>query len=127
MPTASYFFNVLSYTKDLDQFTQGEIDKDYTPYVINRMISGYRNLCIFADELNIRPNIAKEDQMFLYSALIPKKKRRVVWPKKTKNDNLDIIMQYYNVSAEKAQVYLSLLSQDQIQELSARLNKGGRE
>lgn len=127
MPTASYFFNALCYSKDIEQFTQGEIDKDYTPYVINRMVSGYRDLVMFADELNIRPGIAKEDQIELYKLLLPKKKRRVVWNNKKKNEDLQIVMDYYNLSEEKAAPYMKILSREQIVILRERLNNGGRE
>lgn len=126
MPTASYFFGAVSYSKDLDQFTQGEIDKDYKPYVVNRMVSGYRDLVMFADELNVRPNIAKEDQMFLYAELIPKKKRRALWSQQKVNEDLKVVMDYYNITQEKADPYMKILSRDQIQVLRERLNKGGK-
>jgi len=126
MPTASYFFNAVSYSKDMEQFTEGEIQKDYTPWVVNRMVSGYRDLIMFADELNIRPNISKENQLFLYNILIPKNKRRVVWNQKTNNPDIEIIMRYYNITEEKAEPYLKILSPEQIHILEERINNGGK-
>lgn len=126
MPTASYFFGAISGSKDLEQFTQGEIDKDYKPYVVNRMVAGYRDLVMFADELNVRPNIAKEDQLFLYNELIPKKKRRALWTNTKLSEDIKIVMEYYNISQEKADPYMKILSTEQIATLKERLNKGGR-
>lgn len=126
MPTASYFFNTISYSKDLDQFTQGEIDKDYKPYVVNRMVSGYRDLVMFADEMNVRPNIAKEDQLVIYNQLITKKKRRALWSSAKVNEDLKTVMDYYNITQEKADPYMKILTREQIQALRERLNKGGK-
>ena len=127
MPSASYFFNTISNTKDIGQFTQGEIDKDYTPYVVNKMVAQYSDLVHYADELNVRPNISKENQIHLLSELIPKKKRKVLWTKKRPNENLQIIMNYYNISEDKAYPFLHILTDKQIEELNDRLNTGGRD
>lgn len=126
MTTASYFFNAVSYTKDLDQFTQGEIDKDYKPFVVNRMVSGYRDLVMFADEMNIRPNIAKEDQLYILNELIPKKKRRALWTNAKPSEDLEIVMEYYNITQDKAEPYLRILTPEQILKLKENLNKGGK-
>jgi hypothetical protein len=127
MTTASYFFNAVSYTKDRDQFTQGEIDKDYKPYVINRMVAGYSELVLLADAMNISHNIPKDQQLDFYMTAIPKKKRRTVWAAKKKNDDLEVVMDYYNITQEKAYPYLKILTRDQINVLKDRLNKGGRD
>ena len=126
MPTSTYFFGAISASKDLEQFTQGEIDKDYKPYVVNRMVAGYKELVMFADELNIRPNIAKIDQMELYKLLIPKSKRRALWSNPRKNEDREVVMNYYNISQDKAAPYMRILSRDQIQVLRERLNNGGK-
>ena len=126
MPSSSYFFNAVSYTKDIDQFTQGEIDKDYKPFVVNRMISQYKNLVILANEMNIRSDIEKEHQIRFYMATIPKDKRRALWVNKEKDDDLEIVMQYYEITQEKADPYLRILSTEQIQELRNRLIVGGK-
>jgi len=127
MPTASYFFNAISKTKDLDQFTQGEIDKDYKPYVVNRMVAGYRDLVLLAEEMNVCHNIAKEHQLAFFMAVVPKKFRRTTWSAKKKDVDLDVIMEYYNINQEKADPYLQILSRKQIDELESRLDKGGKQ
>jgi hypothetical protein len=126
MTTSSYFFNAVSYTKDTEQFTPEEIKKDYSPYVVNRMVAGYSDLVILADEMNISHNINKEYQMLFYAMMIPKKKRRVTFASKTKDENLKIVMEYYNITQEKADPYLKILTREQISTLKERLNKGGR-
>ncbi len=127
MPTASYFFNAISKTKDSDQFTQGEIDKDYKPYVVNRMVAGYRDLVLLAEEMNVCHNIAKEHQLAFYMATVPKKFRRTTWSAKKKDVDLEVIMRYYNINQEKADPYLQILSRKQIDELDNRLDEGGKQ
>lgn len=125
--SSSAFFNVISNSKDIDQFTQGDIDKDYKPYVVNRMVAQYKTLIFFADEMNISYRISKEHQLIFYNSIIPKSKRRVLWSAKKKDYQLEIVMKYYHISQEKADIYLRILSDAQITELEERLNTGGRE
>ena len=126
MPSSSYFFNAISFTKNPDEFTQGEIDKDYKPYVINKMVGQYRDLVLFANEMNIRKDISKIDQMLFYMEVIPKKKRRALWSSSKKDENVEVIMDYYNITQEKAHPYLKILTDNEISILKDRLNKGGR-
>lgn len=126
MPSSSYFFNAVSYTKDSDQFTQGEIDKDYAPYVVNKMVAQYKDMIFFADEMNIRKNINKEDQLHFYMEIIPKKKRRVLWSTKKKNEDLNTVMDYYGINQDKAFDYMRILNEKQIYELRTRMNNGGK-
>lgn len=126
MPSSSYFYNAISYTKDSEQFTQGEIDKDYKPFVVNKMVSGYRDTVLFAEEMTISYDISSRDQMFLYMMMLPKKKRRALWSQPKKNEDLDVVMKYYNITQEKAEPYMRILTADQIDELKERLNIGGK-
>lgn len=125
--TSTYFFQAISNTKDIDQFTDGEIDKDYKPFSINKMVAQYRDLVFFADEMNVSHNISKKDQLIFYNEIIPKKSRRALWTNKSKDHNLEIVMSYYNITQEKADPYLRILSKEQLTELENRLNIGGRE
>ena len=126
MPSSSHFFNAISNTKDFDQYTQGEIDKDYKPYLINRMVAQYKNLIFVANEMNQRGGLAKEHQLQIYMDAIPKKNRQVLWINKTKNRELNIVMKYYNITQEKADPYMYILTLEQIDELESRMETGGK-
>ena len=121
MPSMSYFFNSASYKKD--DFTEEEF-KEYKPYVMNRMVAQYRDLIMFADEMNRATNLSNEEQYLFYKMLIPKKKRRTLWPTKKKNEDLEVIMEYYGVSRMKAEDYLKILSDDQIENIKDVFNRG---
>ena len=126
MPSSSHFFNAVSNTKDFDQYTQGEIDKDYKPYVVNRMVAQYKNLIFVANEMNQRGDLAKEHQLQIYMNAIPKKNRQVLWINKSENKELKIVMKYYNITQEKADPYMYILTLDQIDELEERMETGGK-
>ena len=125
--TSSYFFNTISHSKDIDQFTEEEIKKDYSPFVINKMVAQYANLVFFANELNCSHNIPKDQQLYFYNKLIPKKKRRTLWSNLKKDNQMGIVTKYYKVSEDKASEYLKILSDEQIDELEKRMETGGRE
>jgi len=123
--TSSSFFNSISYLKDIDNYTQEEIESDYVPFVVNKMLAHYQNLIFFVDEMNCSHDIPKEQQLFFYDYLIPKQKRRVLWSNKKKDEVLEIIKEYYKISDDKAQDYKKILTEKQVEVLKSKLNKGG--
>jgi hypothetical protein len=58
--------------------------------------------------------------------IIRKKKRWSKWIKTSEVDNLELIKEYYGYSNEKAKSVLSLLSNEQIEQLKQRIYKGGK-
>ena len=125
--SSSFFFNTISHSKDIDQFTEEEIKKDYVPYVVNKMVAQYPNLVYYANELNCSHNIPKDQQLYFYNELIPKKKRKTLWNSIKKDEQMEIVTKYYKVSQDKASEYIRILTDDQIEELKARMYPGGRE
>lgn len=121
MPSMSYFFSSASYKKE--DFDDADFN-DYKPYVMNRMVAQYRDLVMFAEEMNRATNLTNEEQYLFYKLLIPKKKRRTLWPSKRKNEDLEVIMEYYGVSRMKAEDYLKILNDDQISNIKSILNAG---
>ena len=49
------------------------------------------------------------------------------WPKKVKDEDLEIIMEYYQISRVKAEYYQELLSDEQITKIKEDMEKGGFE
>ena len=58
--------------------------------------------------------------------IIKKKQRFSKWLKPSEVENLELIKNYYGYSNEKAKSILTLLSNEQIDGLKTRMNKGGR-
>lgn len=99
---------------------------DYNQFIVNRALSFGRDTILFANELNMNPHIPNNWAYdFLYFG-IPKKKRYDKWIKREEVKDLDIIVEYYNISFKKAIEYVKILSTEQIKELKQRLDKGGK-
>ncbi len=125
MATAKNFFEAITYTKD-DSFSPGELEKDYKPFVINRMLAQYSDLVLYANEMNISGKLTPTLQFQFLLGVIPKKKRRVLYVERKTNEDIVNIMAYYNVSKDKAESYLRVLKSEELEEIKERLNKGGR-
>ncbi len=101
-------------------------ESKYLPYIINRCYSGFIDTILLANEMNLNSHIDKKLQYDFYINIIRPKKRFSPWLKKEKLDSLDCIKQYYGYSDEKAKVALKLLTQQQLEFIKAKLNRGGK-
>jgi hypothetical protein len=98
---------------------------NYSPFIINKAMSGYIDTLFFANELNRFHFLDKDIQYKYYLKVIKKKRRYAQWLKSTKDDNISAIKEYYNYSDKKAKAVLDLLSIDHLTEIKKSLYKGG--
>jgi hypothetical protein len=94
----------------------------YTPFMVNRIYSQYRETVLFANEINKYSidNLLHYD--FWYNA-IPKKKRFAKWGKSEYDEKaISMIMEYYQMSHEKA---LSVVDLVNMEDVKKGLFKGG--
>jgi CRISPR/Cas system CSM-associated protein Csm2 small subunit len=102
-------------------------EKDYNPFMVNRGLSYFADTVMYANEMNRHSSIPKIWQNDFYLTMITKKKRFSKWHKKEANSKqLELVMEYYKYSTEKAQEVFSLLTEDQLKQIEQSLNKGGR-
>ena len=102
-----------------------DVIKEYTPYVINRCLSGNLDCIMFVNEMNRYPNLDKDMQYSFYLNTLRKKKRFSPWLRKDKVTDLECIKSYYGYSNEKASQALKILSKEQIGFIKQRLDTGG--
>lgn len=102
-----------------------ECKNQYPAFIINRMVAGQIDCILFANEMNKFYTMDNEMQYKFYLNSIRKKKRFTPFIKKGKLDNVQTIMDHYNVSLSKAEDYLRILSIEQVQEIVKQMNKGG--
>ena len=101
--------------------------KDYSPYIINRCLSGNLDCIMFTNEMNRYPNLDKDMQYSFYLNTLRKKKRFSPWLRKDKVTDLQSVKQYYGYSNEKASQALKILSKQQLEFIKQRLEVGGRQ
>ena len=101
-------------------------EKEYAPFITNRALSFHADTILYANEMNIHHHLDNRLQYDFFINIIRKQKRWSKWFKPNEVTNLDIIKQYYGYSNDKAKSVLSLLNNEQIEELRKRIYKGGK-
>jgi len=100
-------------------------EKNYQPFLINRNFSQHQDAILYANEMNQYPLADKKLQFdYLLNSIRPRK-RYSPWAKKSIHNDLSIIKEYYGYSNERAEEALKILTDDQIEYIRGKLNKGG--
>jgi len=115
------WLNSINFTKE----DLSENIKDYSPYIINRCLSGHIDCLMYANEMNMHHHLNKDMQYSFYLNSLRKKKRFSPWLRKDKVKDLECIKQYYGYSNEKASQALKILNKEQLDFIKQRLETGG--
>lgn len=103
-------------------------EKAYEPFLVNRALSYHLDCIMFANEMNRRPFIDKKLQNdFLINTVRSRKRPFNKWVKAEKSEDISCIKTFYGISTPKAQEVLSLLTEDQLQQLKEKIAEGGLE
>ena len=119
-----YVNQILQDKKNLivDEITE----KEYNPFLTNRSLSYHYDCILFANEMNQRHFLDKKLQnSFLINTVRSRKRPFAKWIKTEKSEHLECIKKYFNYSDMRAREVLSLLSEEQIQELKEKTETGG--
>ena len=99
--------------------------KFYTPFVVNKGLSYFVDTVLLANEINQRHEADYKLQFEFLLNSIRKRKRFSKWFKKEQDGNLDIIMNYYGYSHEKAEQVLPLFDEHELKIIKDKMFKGG--
>jgi hypothetical protein len=116
--------NDISYTKT-GCITEDTISQ-YNPYMVNRWLSMSIDTIMYAQEMNCNAHLPKDMQYDYYFHAIKKNKRYFKYIKHTKQDLIDIIVEYHKCSERRAKEMVRLFSNDDIEYMKSKLNKGGK-
>jgi len=119
------WLNSVNFTKENLIEEDPDNIKQYSPYIINRCLSGHIDCIMFVNEMNKYNFLDKDLQYSFYLNTLRKKKRFSPWLRKDKVTDLEIIKQYYGYSNEKALQALKILTPEQIKFIKQRLDTGG--
>ena len=119
------WLNSINFTKENLIEEDPSVKKDYSPYIINRCLSGNLDCIMFTNEMNKYSFLDKDMQYSFYLNTLRKKKRFSPWLRKDKGTDLEIVKQYYGYSNEKASQALKILTPEQISYIKQRLDTGG--
>ena len=119
------FVNSITFNKN-DILEQDELlEKEYAPFLVNRSLSYHQDCILFANEVNRRFDMPHKLQYHNLLNSIRKRKRIDQWSKPEKIEDLKVVMDYYQVSRQKGEEYLNILSKKQIGILKRKMSKGG--
>jgi|TARA_B100001094_G_scaffold234591_1_gene229565 hypothetical protein len=101
-------------------------EKEYAPFIVNKALGNFRDTVLYANEMNINHHLEHRLQFDFFINIVKKQKRWSKWIKSESVSDLELIKEYYGYSNEKAKSVLSLLSNEQINDLKLRIYKGGK-
>lgn len=119
------FVNAINDNKK-DLIVDDLTEKEYLPFIVNRQLSYFKDTVFAANEMNLQNHIDKKLQFHFLLNIIRKRKRFTKWSKPEVINDMDAVKEYYGYSNEKARQALSLLSQEEIEQIKSKVNKGGR-
>lgn len=102
-----------------------DFKKEYNAFMINRGLSYFPDTIMYANEVNLLSDLDNDLQYDYLINIIRPRKRFSKWAKKKDDKDLELVMEYFGYSIEKAKSALSILSPDDIKEIEQKMNKGG--
>ena len=103
------------------------LEKEYSPYIINRIYSGHLDAILFANEMNQYHFLPKKMQYDFFLNTLRTKKRFSPWLHKDEIKDLELVKRYYGYSNEKAKQALRILSEEQLNFIKSKFETGGRQ
>ena len=103
------------------------LEKEYNPYIVNRIYSGHLDSIMFSNEMNRYSFLPKKIQYDFYLNSLRSKKRFSPWLRKDKIKDLDYVKRYYGYSNEKAQQALKILTKQQLNFIRSKFEIGGKQ
>lgn len=101
-------------------------EKDYKPFLVNRMLSYHMDCIMYANQMNLCSNLSPELQyQYLIQTIRPMKRRFEKWQKASSVKDIEYVKEYFGYSNEKAKEALRILTDEQITLLKEKLEKGG--
>jgi hypothetical protein len=119
------WLNSINFTKENLIEEDPELKKEYSPFIINKCLSGQIDTILFANEMNMNHHLDKDMQYSFYLNSLRKRKRFSPWLRKDKITDLECVKRYYGYSNEKASQALKILTKEQINFIKKRLETGG--
>jgi hypothetical protein len=98
----------------------------YPSFIINRCMSGHIDTILLANEMNVQNHLDPKLQYDFFINIVRPKKRFAPWLRKDKLNSLELVKEYYGYSDEKARVALKILTDEQLNYIANRMDRGGK-
>jgi len=122
------YVNAINYTKKniiAESDTPDKAEKLYQPYLVNKALSQFPDTVLVANEMNCHHYLDKKLQFDFLLNIVRAKKRFSKWAKKEDNEYIELVMQHYGYSYDKAKQVLPLLNNHQLTKIKNKRFEGG--
>lgn len=113
------------YVKGINNKTYTYDLSGYVPFLTNRTFAMHIDTIMFAEEMNQYHQLSPQLQYDFYFHAVRQGKRFGFPPKPPEIENVDIVMEHFQYSQNKAIEALRLLSPDDIKSIRKLHDKGG--
>lgn len=100
-------------------------EKQYSPFLTNRGLSYFPDTVMYANDMNMLPDLDNLPQYEYLLNSIRKNKRFSKWAKSSKDAIVMQLSEYYGCSVQKAKEISTVLTTEQIDLILQKLQKGG--
>ena len=118
--------NPFDYVKSINYKNYIDHVRDYNSFLTNRSLSYHLDTTLLANEMNRYPNLPPICHYDFLFHTVKKGRRFSKWYKEEESPNLQVVMEYFNYSKQKALAALQVLTQDNLREIKQRMDTGGR-
>jgi hypothetical protein len=119
------FANSINYTKEkliVDDWSE----KQYNAFLVNKSMSYSKDTVKIANEMNARPHLDSKMQYDFLLGMVRKAKRYNKWLKPEKEEQLELVKEYFGYNNVKAQEALRILSDEDLAAIEQIMQKGGK-
>ena len=100
--------------------------KDYNPFIINRALSFHPDCIPYVEEMNRLHFLDKDMQyQYLINTIRPMKRKFAPWQKAQVEKDIECVKEYFGYSNKKAREAMRILTNEQIDEIKRKTDKGG--
>ena len=122
------YLNAINITKkrlmDSDDLTW---EKKYPSFINNRCLSSFYDTIMHSNEMNGYHFLPKKMQFdYFINSIRERRRSGGRWLTQKKVKDLELVKEYYDYSNSKAKEALSILTNDQLENIKLNLEKGGR-
>lgn len=118
--------NSINFTKQHFDVESKLLDFKYAAWNINKYFSNFQDTIAHADNMNKAAHIDLQLHFDYMFHAVRKKKRFFKGQKASKDAEFESVKQYYKYNNKRTEEVMNILSQDQIDIIAKRQEKGGR-
>lgn len=122
------FINAISNKNaDILKEPQAELQYKKSAFIVNRGLAYFPDTIMQANNMNLNSHIPPDWQFSYLLNSTTKSKRYSEWAKKLPaSKDLELVMKYYDYSKRKAMAVLTILTEEQLDIIRKKFDKGGK-